>query len=365
MSAHEILIAVMAAFAVLGAADRIFGNRFGIGKEFEEGILAMGSLAMAMIGVISLAPVLASLLRPVVVPVFSALGADPAMFAGAILACDMGGGALAAEMTSDPQAALLGGVLTGSMLGATIVFTIPVAMGILDEADRPAMAKGILCGIVTIHVGVLVGGIVAGFPLGMVLRNLIPIVLIGALIAFGLWKAEKAMIRGFAAFGKAVVAVITAGLAAAIVEGLTGLRLIPGLAPISDGFQTVGAIAIVLAGAFPLVAVLTKVLRKPMMKLGKLLGVNDTAAAGLIASLANSIDTFGLVRQMDSRGKVVNIAFAVSAAFVFGDHLGFTAGFAPHMLPAMIVGKLAGGASAVAVALWLTRNEKKETEYGT
>ena len=47
----------------------------------------------------------------------------------------------------------------------------------------------------------------------------------------------------------------------------------------------------------------------------------------------NSIATFGLVKDMDNRGKVVNIAFAVSAAFVFGDHLGFTAGFAPEMLP--------------------------------
>ena len=365
MSAHEILIAVMAAFALLGALDRIFGNRFGIGKEFEEGILAMGSLAMAMIGVICLAPVLASVLKPVVVPLFSTLGADPAMFAGAILACDMGGGALAAQMTNDPQAALLGGVLTGSMLGATIVFTIPVAMGILDESDRPAMAKGILCGIVTIPVGILVGGLVAGFPIGMVLRNLVPIVLIGALIALGLWKAEKAMIRGFSVFGKIVVAVITAGLGAAIAEELTGFRIIPGLAPISEGFQTVGAIAIVLAGAFPLVAVLTKLLRGPLMKLGRLLGINDTAAAGLIASLANSIATFGLVRQMDERGKVVNIAFAVSAAFVFGDHLGFTAGFAPRMLPAMIAGKLAGGISAVAVALWLTRKEKKERSHGT
>ena len=86
MSAHEILIAVMAGFAVLGAVDRILGNRFGLGQEFENGILAMGSLALAMIGVITLAPVLAAILRPVVVPVFSALGADPAMFAGTILA---------------------------------------------------------------------------------------------------------------------------------------------------------------------------------------------------------------------------------------------------------------------------------------
>ncbi len=357
MSAHEILIAVMAVFAVLGALDRIAGNRFGIGKEFEEGILAMGSLAMAMIGVISLAPVLAAVLRPVVVPVFSFLGADPAMFAGSILACDMGGGALAAQMTENQDAALLGGVLTGSMLGATIVFTIPVAMGILNEEDRPAMAKGILCGIVTIPVGVLAGGLVAGFAPVMVLRNLIPIVLIGALIAFGLWKAENAMIRGFAAFGKGVVAVITAGLAAAIVQELTGFILIPGLAPISDGFETVGAIAIVLAGAFPLVYVLTKLLKKPLLRLGRILGINDVAAAGLVASLANSIATFGLLKDMDSRGKVVNVAFAVSAAFVFGDHLGFTAGFAPRMLPAMIVGKLVGGISAVAVALWLTRKK--------
>ena len=359
MSAHEIVIGVMAIFALLGAADRIFGNRFGLGKEFEEGILAMGSLAMAMLGIISLAPVLASVLKPVVVPVYRFLGADPAMFAGTILASDMGGGALAAEMTQDPRAALLGGVLTGSMLGATIVFTIPVAMGILREEDRPAMAKGILCGIVTIPVGILVGGLTAGFPVGMVLRNLIPIVIIGALIALGLWKAENAMVKGFSVFGKVVVAVVTVGLAAAILEELTGFVLIPGMAPLSEGFETVGAIAIVLAGAFPLVLVLTKLLRKPLVKLGKVLGINETAAAGLIASLANSIATFGMVKDMNQRGKVVNIAFAVSAAFVFGDHLGFTAGFAPEMLVSVIVGKLAGGISAVAVALWLTGKEDK------
>ena len=71
----------MAVFAVLGALDRIFGNKFGLGKEFENGITAMGSLALAMIGIICLAPVLSGLLKPGVVPVFSFLGADPAMFA--------------------------------------------------------------------------------------------------------------------------------------------------------------------------------------------------------------------------------------------------------------------------------------------
>ena len=357
MAIYDIIIWIMAVFAVLGGIDRILGNRFGLGKPFEEGILAMGTLALAMIGIITLAPVLAAVLKPVVVPVYRFLGADPAMFAGTILACDMGGGPLAQQLTADAQAAGLGGVITGSMLGATIVFTIPVALGILEPDDRSSLAKGVLCGIVTIPVGVLVGGLVAGYPLGMVLRNLIPIILIAALIALGLWKAERALIKGFTVFGKAVTALITVGLTAAIVEALTGFTVIPGMAPISEGFSTVGAIAIVLAGAFVLVFAVTKVLEKPLMKAGRLLGINDTAAAGLVASLANSIATFGMVKDMDERGKVVNIAFAVSAAFVLGDHLGFTAGFAPELLAAVILGKLAGGISAIGVAMVLTRKK--------
>ena len=355
MSFHEVLIDMMAVFALLGGLDRILGGRFGLGSRFEEGILSMGSLALAMVGIVSLAPVLAGILKPIVVPVYRLLGADPAMFAGTVLACDMGGGPLARQLTADPQAADLGGVITGSMLGATVVFTIPVAMGILEERDRPAMAKGILCGMVAIPFGILAGGLTAGYAFSMVLRNLVPIVLMALLIALGLWRAEKAMVAAFTAFGKILVAVVTMGLSGAIIQALTGFAVIPGLAPISEGFETVGTIAIVLAGAFPLVYVLTRVLNKPLMALGKLLGINEPASAGLIASLANSIATFGMVKDMDDRGKVVNIAFAVPAAFVFGDHLGFTAGFAPELLPAMIVGKLAGGVVAVGVALLLTR----------
>lgn len=361
MAVYDIVIWIMAVFAVFGALDRIFGNRIGLGKSFEDGILAMGSLALAMIGVITLAPVLAAVLKPVIVPIYAFFGADAAMFAGTLLGCDMGGGALALELTSDYQAAMLGGVLTGSMLGATVVFSIPVALGILRPEDRGALAKGILCGIVTVPLGIFVGGVVAGFSVGMVARNLVPILIIAAAIAFGLWKAEQAVIRGFIVFGKLITAVITVGLAAAIVESLTGFRLISGMAPISEGFETVGAIAVILAGAFPLVFAVTKVLEKPLTALGKRMGINDTAAAGLIATLANSIATFGMIGDMDERGKVVNIAFAVSAAFVFGDHLGFTAGFAPEMLVSVIVGKLTGGISAVAVALLLTRKKAART----
>ena len=361
MSINELIVYLMVIFMVLGALDRIFGNRFGLGPQLEEGILAMGSLALAMIGIISLAPVLANLLRPVLGPVFRVFGADPAMFAGSLLACDMGGAPLAMELTENRDAALFSGIIVGSMLGPTIVFTIPVALGILKPEDTTYLAKGVLAGIITIPLGSFVGGLVAGFPVGMVAVNLIPIVIFALLIVLGLWKFESAMIKGFSIFGSIVLAVITIGLAAAIIETLTGLVVIPGMAPIEDGITVVGDIAIVLAGAFPLVYVITKVFRKPLMKLGSLLGMNDVAAAGLVASLANSIPMFGMVEKMDRRGKILNIAFAVSASFVFGDHLGFTAGFAPEMLTSMIVGKLVGGVTAIGVALFLT---KKEAAHG-
>lgn len=77
----------------------------------------------------------------------------------------------------------------------------------------------------------------------------------------------------------------------------------------------------------------------------------------MLASLANSIPMFGMMKDMDARGKIVNVAFAVSAAFVFGDHLGFTAGYAPKMLVPVIVGKLTGGVTAVCAALLLTRGK--------
>ena len=362
MSIDKVIIYLMVIFAVLGALDRIIGNKFGLGQQFEEGIMAIGSLALSMVGIIALAPVIAKVLKPVVVPVFNFLGADPAMFAGTILANDMGGASLAQELANTADAGLFGGLIVGSMMGVTIVFTIPVALGIISPSDRKYLATGVLAGVITIPIGSFVAGLVAGFPVMMVVKNLIPIVIIAILIALGLWKFEGVMVKGFTLFGKFIVAVITVGLISGIVETLTGIVIIPGMNPISEGFEIVADIAIVLAGAFPLVLVITKIFKKPLMKLGKLVGMNDVAAAGIVASLANSIPMFQMVKDMDPKGKIVNFAFAVSAAFVFGDHLGFTAGFDSTMIVPMIIGKLVSGISAVVLAVFIankTLGEKK------
>ena len=367
VSFSDILFIIFAVFAVLGGLDYIIGSRFGLGKAFERGIVTMGPLALAMTGMIVLAPVLADVLAPVILPVFHWMGVDPAMFAGSLLACDMGGAPLADKLANDAQGAVLGGIICASLLGATITFTIPVAMGILKEEDRPFAAKGILCGIITVPLGILAGGLVAGIPFLKVLRNLLPTLLPALLIALGLWKFERVIIRLFTYFGKFMTALATVGLLIALIQQFTPLVILPGLAPVGDAFRVVGEIAFLLAGAFPMMELVAKLLRKPLLALGRKMGVNEHSVTGFLTTSVNSIATFDSLEKMDPRGKVLNMAFAVSAAFVFGDHLAFTGGWNPDAIPALIVAKLTAGLTALLLALLMTcdrrsrdRGAKKE-----
>ena len=54
--------------------------------------------------------------------------------------------------------------------------------------------------------------------------------------------------------------------------------------------------------------------------------------------------------KMNAKSKLLNVAFAVSAAFVFGDHLGFTAGVNSDMIFPVIIGKLTAGITALILA---------------
>ena len=350
MILNQIIIYVLVGFMALGALDKVCGNKFGLGKKFDEGFMAMGSLAIAMLGMISFAPVLARWLAPPITFVYQLLGADPAMFAGTFLANDMGGYHLALKLAINPDAGLFAGLIIGSMMGATLVFTIPVALGIINKSDQRFLALGILSGIVTIPLGAFFAGIFSGFNIGLILINLLPVLIIALLIALGLWKYSEVMIKVFGYFGKFIIAVVTLSAAAIIIETLTGIVIISGLAPISESLKIIGAITIILVGAYPMVFVITTIFKKYLMAFGKKLNINDKAAAGLITSLANNIPMFGMFKEMDDRGKVINVAFAVSAAFVLGDHLGFTASVNQEMILPVIAGKLIGGLTAIIVA---------------
>ena len=368
ISINSVVMLIMMIFMLLGAIDKICGNKLGYGEKFEDGFNAMGGLAMSMAGVVAAAPVLRMLLGPILTPIYGIFGASPAMFATTLLACDMGGYPLAIQLAGDDVAiGNFAGLILGTMMGPTIVFTIPVALGIIKKEDRGYLGAGVLAGMITIPIGCIVGGLMMNtlapeYHLGIVtiLQNLIPVIIIAALIVIGLWVAPGPMIKGFNVFGTGVTIVITALTAIAVFQQITGIMLpvfyimvenpADGSRGLDSGLLTCGQIAIVLIGAFPMVEWITRTFGKALEKIGAALGMNEAGSAGMVANLANNIAMFNIMGEMNPKGKLLNVAFSVSAAFVFGDHLGFTAGNNPDMIFPVIVGKLVAGVTAIIVA---------------
>ncbi len=355
MTFDQIILWIMACGIILGAVDKIYGNRFGLGEKFDEGFQAIGPLALGMVGIVCLAPVISKILGPVIIPVFTALGADPAMF-GSILANDMGGYPLAIELAQDEQAGLLAGNIVASMLGCTLVFSIPVGLGLIEKEDRPYFSKGLLIGLITIPVGSIIGGLAAGFEVKMILMNMIPVIILAALLALGLAFAPDRMVNGCMVFGQFITIVIYIGLAAAAFQHLTGVVLIPGMAPIMEGMEAVSGIGIVLLGTFPVLTILTKVLDKPLNAVGRKIGLDSTSAAGLVFTLANSVPVYTMMKDMKKKGIIVNTAWLVPATAALGDHLGFTAGVRPDMITPVVVGKLTAGVLAILLTLIICKN---------
>nr|WP_237942552.1 ethanolamine utilization protein EutH [Niallia sp. Man26] len=356
MIINTLLMIIIALLFFVGALDYSFGNRFGIGAKFYEGIQTMGSLALVMIGIVSLAPLLADALIPIITPIYSFIGADPASFANTILAVDMGGYSLAQEMALNEQAGLFSSVFLGTTFGSTLVFTIPVALEIVSKDDYEYFSKGILIGIAAIPFGCIVGGVVGGFDWAIIVYNLIIPIGLSILIIIGLQLFPKQTVVLFRLFGKMISVISIIGLAFIGIQTITGFTILPNLVPLSESILIVGKIAIILAGAFPLVHILTVLLKRPLVKLGRVLSVDTNTTGGMIASLAHNIPMFMMVKDMEPKGKIISIAFAVSASFVLGGHLGFIASINQKMIVPMIVAKLAGGIIAVIIACVTTRN---------
>lgn len=355
----QTLATIMAVFAVIGALDKITGNHLKLGDEFEKGITTLGPLSLSMLGMMTIAPALSTVLIPIITPVATAVGFDPSALAGILIANDMGGASLADSIAKQEVLGAFHGLCVASMLGATVSFTIPVALHSAKKENHDDVLLGLLCGICTIPVGCFISGLVMGISPLTVLINLLPALLISVIIVIGLLKFPKITIKIFSVFGKIISIMITCGLALGIFQTLTGKVIIKNTAPLMESAATVFTICITLAGTFPLIAIISKILKKPLSALGRKLELDDTSVVGLIATLANSIATMESADKMNRKGRVLNLAFAVSAAFVFGDHLAFTLSYNGKYIIPVIIGKLVAGITALVVASVLVKKIKK------
>lgn len=362
MAANRIIFFVMACFMLWGAVDKVFlNNHFGYGQSFDEGLGMMGALAASMIGFMCLAPVIGRGLTLVVTPLFKAIGADPAICAGSVLPIDMGGYALARVMTGDRQIWALSGIILGSMFGATVLYNIPLSLVLVHKRHHPFLARGTMLGVIAMPVGTFFGALIGGIPPAKILVNLGPATLLAALLALGLWRRPGTLLKGFAIFSRLIMGISVISLACAIFRELTGIAIIPGMASIRPQFIIVGRTAVTLAGAFPFIRFLTRILSKPLNGIGRWTGVNEATAAGILASLANSIPAYKMVGEMDDRGKVVAIAFLTPGAYCLAGQMAFASANAPDDVIPMIVAKLIAGVLAAGMAA-VTLDHTKDGE---
>ncbi|AYA74664.1 ethanolamine utilization protein EutH [Bacillus sp. Y1] len=396
----EIVIYIIMACAVLGAFAAIKNSEQGLGQQFMEGLQAVGHIFVPAAGIMASIPYLSWFINKVCGPFFAKIGADPAIAATAILATDMGGYQLAQELATSYEGWIMA-MIVGFMAGATIVFSIPMGLAMLDKRDHKYMALGVMSGILTIPIGAFISSVLVvltnskirdaistttdstyQFTISYlkIFANLSPLIIFVVVLAAGLYFLPDVMIKGFMWFGRIMDAGIKLVLVFSIVEIFTGLfskvfgswGFHPIMADADDQFralETAGYIGIMLAGAFPMVYLLQKYAGKQLEAMGRKIGLSKEGSAGLVATIANILAMFKLVRTMSPKDKVINISFAVCAAFLLGDHLSFTANFQPTLILPIIIGKLSAGAISIGLAYWLSvpkalELEKKDREAG-
>ncbi len=349
----------IALFSVLGAVDFILGNKFGLGKEFKKGFVFFGELALSMIGMIVLSPLISNLISPALTFLYNVFGIDSSVLPSMIFSVDMGGANVAASVAQNEQLGLFNGIVVASMMGCTVSFTIPYALNVIDGAVKKYVLLGFLCGIVTIPIGCFVSGLILKIEIVTLLINLIPIFIFSVIIAVGLVAAPNACVKILGVLALAIKILIIVGLGLGIVKFLTGFEVVEGLNTLENGAQICLAASVALTGIFPFMFVLSRLLSKPLKLLGKFLNINEVSAFGMFSSLAVCMTAFEKMKDMDKKGIVLNAAFAISAAFVFADHLAFTMAFDNSYVLPLIVGKIVSGVFAIIVASIVYDKEAK------
>jgi ethanolamine transporter len=159
--------------------------------------------------------------------------------------------------------------------------------------------------------------------------------------------------------GKIILGISTFGLILGILEYSMGIVLIEGLISLQEGVMLILSISIVLSGAYPMLFFLSRRLHRVLRLVTERYDIDDFSILGLFSSLASCLPMLGVYHEMNWKGKILNAAFAVSGAYVFGGQLGYVTSVAPQVVNAFIIGKLTAGVTSIIVALYLIRMEIK------
>ncbi len=356
---ENILLYIIAIFFLIGAIDYILGDRLKLGNHFADGIKNMGPLAISMIGVISLTPIIVDGLNIILVPIAKRIGIDPSIFVSSIIAIDMGAFNIAENIAVSKEMIYFSGVLMASILGCTLSFTLPLALGIIKKDSRRQLFTGMLFGIISLPIGLFLGGLMLEIPVNTIFINLLPIIIISILLSIGILYGGNITISLFDIFGKTIICISIFGLVIQGIQSISGIILFDNLMPLEETLNIVGRIAIFLGGAYVMLEVLKKILEKTLDKLALKFNVNKNSIAALLGSLASAIIVFTNFEELDNKGKILCSAFSVSGAYVLGGQLGFVASEAKEIIGIYVFTKLFCGLLSIFIAILYMKKKER------
>lgn len=350
MSLNTIVMYLIATFIFASCLDKILGGKLGLGKYIDTGFYTLGPLSMIMIGMITLSPVLARVINPLIAPVLQLIGADPSLFVGAVFANDSGGASLAMDICVSRDAGLLNGCIVASMLGASLG-VIPIVLSATNREKHRFVILGMLIGFTTVPASALLSSVLAGLDMSVVLYNLAPVTIFSVIIIFALIYVQSYAVKVTVFIGKIILWFSAVGFFASAFELLTGYSIIKGMAPIEDAFVILGNIGVVLAGMFPVIHLADRFVIPRLSRLTSSAGLDEPALLGIVTTVVNFFPVIPMLNKMPEKGIVINMAFVVPAGYAIGDHLGFTAAFENTLVFPLIAGKLFGGILAIIIAV--------------
>lgn len=352
MDLGRVLNIIFFIFAILGAGDYFLDNKFGLGKEFERGLKCAGTLVLCMVGFMTVAPAVGKILSPYVSPFFVKIGADPSLFAGILLAVDCGGAVTAKEMALTEDAYLLNGFLVASMFGSALNGNISLSVAVIKPERRRYVLFGLAIGIISIPVGCLVGGILAGLSVKVLWGNLLPLFILSVILTSSIVLFSRVLEKILKIFGKFMVLICLLGLLVCAARELCGMNFPIEGQPFPEIMDIIGKIVLCLCGVFPMLGVILNWLRKPISRVAEKTGTSVLDINCLLMDLVNCFSSIDLLNEMTDLGILLNCALGIGAGYALGDHFAYVSSTEPRLTIPLILGKLAAGAfSILAVAL--------------
>lgn len=336
----NIFTAVMLLFALAGLADKMFGSRIGLSDSFDKGLLTMGTMSAAIIGVSCVGVEFINLHIDSIQHVLALMPFDPSIMGGMILAADMGGYAISNQLTSNVTMVVFNGVILSSLFGQFVTFQLPVFKAASDRETLPVIIKGFIIGILAVPVGLIISGILLGMSISSIFIQLIPILIICILLAAGFIKFPSKTLQGFNVF-----IFITQ-----FFVYLTFLITIIGIFVPELGYADIESVreisvivlksTIIISGSMVISDIILRFFRAKLQLLASKLGTNEISVVAMLLNCTTSLAILPLLSKMDNKGRMMNAAFSVSGSYFLGGQLGFVSSVAsPSDVTVYIIAK--------------------------